>query len=221
MSQSTKHFTYFSLSALTSYFWYLLALSPVVTLSSCSKTLPPVDTIIKPIDTAALLNYQPMTTGSTWYYAGNASGFGVTFNLFCTNRDTTLMDSKVYRVYDNDYNPKYSEYHRIEDTFKYWSIVPLSTNKTPLLILKSNAKIGERWVGAVNGDETYIHQMISKNIDYKVDSFTYKNVIHVYQTRINTSNDTNFRSNIYFAAGIGVVHITGELELKLIKAVIK
>ena len=196
-------------------------LSPVVMMTSCSKTLPPVDTIIKPIDTAAFLNYQPMTTGSTWRYAGNVSGFGVDFNLFCTNRDTTLLDSKVYRVYDNDYNPNFSEYHRIEDTFNYWSIVPFSTNKTPLLIMKSNAKVGDRWIGAVNGDDTYIGQMIAKNIDYKVDSFTYKNVIHVYQTRVGPSKDTSLRSNIYFAAGIGVVHITGDLEMKLIKAVIK
>ena len=87
--------------------------------------------------------------------------------------------------------------------------------------MKTNGKVGDEWLGSTNGTDRYYMKIVAKNIDYKVDSVTYHNVIKMYQTKVGTSNDTALRSNLFFAAGIGLVHITGDLEVKLISANIK
>jgi hypothetical protein len=220
-----KSIVYKALTAVLFYFFFGLFTTNTLVLQSCGDKIPPIDTIIKKdslVDTSAIriFNFQPITIGSEWkfVYKHPLTGDTIHYTLTCTNRDTTLQDSKIYRVFDGTQNTK--EYHMVQDTWNYWTTIPGSSTIRPLLILKSNAQENETWVGAINGNDTYYQTLVSKNIIYKVDNTTYKNVMVVNQKRI-TGGQTTLNATIYIAEGIGIVYSIGVGELKLIYANIK
>jgi hypothetical protein len=201
---------------------YLLFIPTTTTFYSCSK-FSDIDTIIKPFDSAryndslmSYLDYQPTSPGSVWTYETNFLGIISTYKMTCTDKDSTLPDSKVYRVYELEGGSK--EFHLKKDTFEYWTNVPKSSVNNTFMPLKSNAKVGEKWYAGKNGTDTYNAEMIERLTEYKIDNTTYKYVLHI---RIYKTGSSSNSIDVYTAAGIGAIQSTGTPSVKLIKAEIK
>ncbi len=189
---------------------------------SCGK-FSPIDTIIKPFDSTkyndsvmSFLDYQPTTFGSKWTYEAKVFGIISTYKVQCTDKDSTLPDSKVYRVFELDGGKK--EFHKKKDTFQYWTNIPGSSVNNTMMALKSNAKVNETWYAGKNGTDTYTAEMIERLQEYKIDSNVYRNVLHI---KISKNAPSGGGTDIYTAAGIGAIYVDGVPELKLIKAEIK
>lgn len=201
---------------------YLLFVPATTTFYSCGK-FSNIDTIIKPFDSAryndslmSYLDYQPTTPGSVWTYETNFLGIISTYKMTCTDKDSTLPDSRVYRVYELEGGKK--EFHLKKDTFEYWTNVPGSSVNNTFMPLKSNAKVGDKWYAGKNGTDSYNAEMIERLAEYKIDNTTYKHVLHIRITKTGSGGGV---VDIYTAAGVGAIQSTGSPSVKLIKADIK
>ena len=153
------------------------------------------------------LTYQPSVPGSKWTYRRTIAAVSVTNYDFTRTSTDTSVNGKMFKVYSSTSGDG-NQYIR-QDAGKYYSIFTASTNKPELLILDTARRVGETWLGGVNGSDTYNFTMKEKIPIYQLDGFTFKNVLVVRQERTNGSGTVTLQGDTYFAQGVGQVYSVG------------
>ena len=153
------------------------------------------------------LTYQPSVPGSKWTYRRTIAAVSVTNYDFTRTSTDTSVSGKMFKVYSSTSGDG-NQYIR-QDAGKYYSIFTASTNKPELLILDTARRVGETWLGGVNGSDTYNFTMKEKIPIYQLDGFTFKNVLVVRQERTNGSGTVTLQGDTYFAQGVGQVYSVG------------
>ena len=153
------------------------------------------------------LTYQPSVPGSKWTYRRTIAAVSVTNYDFIRTSADTSVNGKMFKVYSSTSGDG-NQYIR-QDAGKYYSIFTASTNKPELLILDTARRVGETWLGGVNGSDTYNFTMKEKIPIYQLDGFTFKNVLVVRQERTNGSGTVTLQGDTYFAQGVGQVYSVG------------
>jgi hypothetical protein len=168
-------------------------------------------------------SYLPTTTGSTWEY--QLGGLLSSINtVTATSRDTTF--SNFTDISFNVLNVNNSgEDYQTKKGNDYYMTVPGSSINRPYKIIKGDAVINEKWIGAVNGTDTYFVQLLEKDIVYQLDTAKFEKTLHLKQTRVNGTN-TNMTLDTWVAYNVGFIYTDGNVSgfpysSKLIKASVK
>lgn len=186
---------------------------------SCKKK---TTTIIQP--PAKPESFLPTTTGSTWQYqlGGIASGIN---NVTSTGRDTTFPNFLDFTYKVVAINSNAEDYHCRKGN-DYYTVVPGSSIHKPYKIIKGDAQINEKWIGAINGTDTYYVQLLEKDILYQLDTVKFEKTWHIQQTRATANNTTNMKLDTWIGYNVGYLYTNGTIagfpySSKLIKAEIK
>ncbi len=191
----------------------------ILLITSCKKKPTTVITGIVLPET-----FLPNTAGSSWEYAisGILSG---TKTVAPTGRDTTFADYPTYKFNIMDAGSNGYDYQCRQGS-NYYITVPYSTTSKPYHVIKGDAAINDKWIGAINGTDTYYVQLLEKNISYTLDTTTFTNTLHLKQTRVDNSGNTTMDLDTYVAYNVGIVYTAGTVsgfnyKSKLVKAFIK
>lgn len=191
----------------------------VIGLLSCSKE--------KSYETSALDNaiYLPHNTGSFWHYQDTVQHTG--FTLTATDRVDSIDKIRFY-YYQNvtDGDPRDTSYTLIGKAgYNYYisALLPeLGSDK--LMILQQDGGVGETWTQSISYDSSpkldLLFKIVGKGTSRTVLGETFDHVIQVsVAVKIPLHNSPGTGStlsvpvgNIYFAAHVGIIEISLEME---------
>jgi hypothetical protein len=155
-------------------------------------------------------SYMPDKQGSLWKYSLSGIVNG-SKQVLATGRDTVFTDYPNYTFKILDAGSFGYEYSCKQGN-DYYITVPYSATSKPYLVIKDAAAIGETWIGAINGTDTYKVQLLEKNISHEVNNVNFEKVLHIRQTRIDKNNDKTMDLDTWVAYHYGVVHTEGSVS---------
>jgi hypothetical protein len=119
-------------------------------------------------------DYFPLKTGNLWQYSSGT----VVYSITVQNNDSTI-DGNIFHKLTSDING--TSYAR-EENGNFYEYSNLGGMGNIIINpLRTNANVGEKWSDtlSVNGvEEIFQHEMLEKNISYKIGTDNYPNVIH-------------------------------------------
>jgi hypothetical protein len=154
-------------------------------------------------------SYLPNGVGSNWTY--QLSGFvNSSKTITCSNRDTVIAESPnlVFDIMEVAGGGQEFQSRLGDD---YYITVPNSSKATAYKVIKGDAAINEKWIGAINGTDTYYVELLEKGITYIVDTATFTNVLHVKQTRVNGGSPT-MNLDTWVAYNYGIIQTQGSIS---------
>ncbi len=169
------------------------------------------------------LTYQPKVPGSKWTYERSLNGvLQATYSVTRLNYDTTI-NGHTYQVFDSEVEGH--QYFRQEGN-KYYLVLVAAANMTETNLIDVDKNIGDTWVGAVNGTDTYYYTMVDKIPAYTLDGFTFKNVLRIHNERKDQNNNITLSGDSWYAQGVGQVFSSGtvgpvSVEVKVITVDLK
>jgi hypothetical protein len=202
------------------YFFLIICVLSICVSCNKKKTIESVNTN----NSKDSLTYQPKVPGSKWTYQRSLNGLPLqTLNNLTRLDFDTAINGHTYQVFNSDVDGR--QYMR-QDGNKYYLVIVAAANKTETMVIDVDKNVGDTWVGAVNGDETYNYTMVDKIPVYTLDGFTFKNVLKIHSERKDGNNQVTLAGDTWYAQGIGQVLSTGTivgqaLEIKLITVDLK
>jgi hypothetical protein len=153
--------------------------------------------------------YLPNTLGSHWKYDLNFP-IPSTKEIYVTGRDTTFATSPNFIFNIMDAKSAGFEYQsKVNDD--YYITVPGSQNHTPYKVIKGDAVVGEQWLGAVNGTDSYFVKLLEKDISFKMDTVVFPKTLHIQQIRKLKNGSIDMNLDTWVAYGVGIVKSSGTL----------
>ena len=168
-----------------------------------------------PIGTTNSTSYFPVTTGSSWKYLDDNTGF--TFNITINDTTTTLLGNTYHNAqnitqsfYKFDEEYFYAGNHVFATQFSDDLYGPLN-----LQVLNDTMAVGHSWIGPASTSGTingYTSRAITtikeKGIDYSIYGVKFSNVIHTQvalQYYIGGTGLLYGTIDFYFAPGVGII----------------
>lgn len=162
------------------------------------------------------VNYNPLTTGSTWTYESND---GTSYTLTNSGRDT-VASSRTYKVLTNSNGPNVYKAKSVTDHYQYIKIPELGSSGIEALYLKEDAAVNATWQHSqllsvpnipLPLPATFTYTVKEKGISRTVKGKAYADVIHVGLVVSVTGLGSLGGGEFYYAKGIGLIE--GSLKL--------
>ena len=191
-------------------------------LLSCQKAFTidtPVIGNVAVMPTNSCESYFPLTTGSTWTYELT----GDTEVNTVIAPDTVIEGNTFKRIAQNISGDVSNGFYREENgnVYAFLDLSRVSNVHSNVLInqLRSGAGTGDKWHDTIvinNTTERLEYQMLQKNINYRVDTLNFNNVLHIqFSVRLDRSPILTDQlvqvTDVWYAKCVGVVETKNQL----------
>lgn len=191
---------------------YLLAILCTLILFSCQKEFTITDGTTPTVPgggtSSGCNTYMPLTLGTTWTYdyAGNT-------DIVTVISPDTVINGKTFKRTKATYSN--TTFLR-EENGNIYEFAPINGEQILLNILRANANVGDKWKDTVSINgliEIFEHQVIEKNVSFKVDNLSFKDVIHM---RFKVTLVTPFGSDEIQTTDTWIAKCVGALQSKTV-----